>query len=148
MASRNEATFDIGHPAPDRGQVGLGVLMPALLGAPAAWSLQHLALYALASLACSGAFHGASGAAQDWLSWVLPLINLGALLAAGLATALAVRILRRTGGEAAEHSGGIMDAGEGRTRFLAIWGIWLGVVFVIAIAFNTISVFWAGLCPG
>ena len=40
----------------------------------------------------------------------------------------------------------MMDAGEGRTRFLAIWGIWIGLVFMLAIAFNTISVFWAGLC--
>jgi hypothetical protein len=38
MAARNDATFDIGHPAPDRGRVSLGLLMLALLGAPAAWS--------------------------------------------------------------------------------------------------------------
>jgi hypothetical protein len=67
-------------------------------------------------------------------------------LAAALATALAVRNLRRTGREHADGSGGMMDAGEGRTRFLAIWGIWIGVVFMLGIAFNTISVFWAGLC--
>jgi hypothetical protein len=120
--------------------------MLALLGAPAAWSLQHLALYATASGACSGQFQAASGGAQHWLSWVLPLINLGALLIAGLATALAARILRRTRHE--YGSGGMMDAGEGRTRFLAIWGIWLGVVFMLAIAFNTISAFWVGLCTG
>jgi hypothetical protein len=146
MAAGNDATFDIGHPAPDRGRVGLGVLMLALLGAPAAWSLQHLALCAIASVACSGELEGAPGADQAWLSWVLPLINLGALLAAGLATALAARILRRTRHEFG--AGGVMDAGEGRTRFLAIWGIWLGTVFMLAIAFNTISVFWAGLCTG
>ena len=146
MAGSDQATFDTGHPAPDRGRVGLGVLMLALLGAPVAWSLQHLALYAVASVACSGELQGASGGAQDWLSWVLPLINLGALLVAGLATALAAWILRRTRHE--YGSGGVMDAGEGRTRFLAIWGIWLGVVFMLAIAFNTISVFWTGLCTG
>jgi hypothetical protein len=145
MAPGTEATFAIGHPAPHRGRVGLGTLMLALLGAPAAWSLQHLALYAVASLACSGELQGA---AQAWLSWVLPLINLAALLAAALATALAVRILRRTGGEHADRAGGMMYAGEGRTRFLAIWGIWIGVVFMLAIAFNTLSVFWAGLCNG
>ena len=45
-------------------------------------------------------------------------------------------------------SGGVMDADEGRTHFLAIWGIWLGVVFMLAIAFNMISVFWIGPCAG
>ena len=144
MAAGNEATFDIEHPAPHRGRVALGTLMLVLLGAPVAWSLQHLALYALASLVCSGEVQGAAQA--SWLSWTLPLINLAALLAAALATGLAVLLLRRTGGEHADGSGGMMDAGEGRTRFLAIWGIWIGVVFMLAIAFNTISVFWAGLC--
>jgi hypothetical protein len=148
MASHNEGTFNIGHPARDRAEVGLGVLTLALLGAPAAWSVQHLALDALASLACSGELQGALGAAQDWLSWVLPLINLSALLAAGLATALAACILRRTRGENTGGAGDMLDASEGRTRFLAIWGIWLGVVSMLAIAFTTIAVFWVELCTG
>jgi hypothetical protein len=30
--------------------------------------------------------------------------------------------------------------------FLSIWGLWLGVPFIVAIAFNTVAVFWVGLC--
>jgi hypothetical protein len=41
-----------------------------------------------------------------------------------------------------------VDAGEGGTHLLAIWGIWLGVVVMLATPFNTISVFWVGLCAG
>jgi hypothetical protein len=39
-----------------------------------------------------------------------------------------------------------MEAGEGRSRFLSVWSIWTGVLFLLAIAFNTLSVFWVGLC--
>lgn len=84
--------------------------------------------------------------AVSWVHWLLPVVNLAALLGAGLGLALAVRNLHRTGRESAGESGGVMDAGEGRTRFLSIWGIWLGVVFILAIAFNTVAVFWVGLC--
>jgi hypothetical protein len=138
-ASSDHASIDIGHPAPDRGRVDLWLLLLCLLAAPVLWSLQHLVLYSFASLYCSSAV----GAA--WIHWLLPAVNLAALFAAALATLLAYRNLRQTRREYG-GSGGIMDAGEGRTRFLSIWGIWLGVVFMLAIAFNTIAVFWVGLC--
>jgi hypothetical protein len=138
-ASNDHASFDIGHPAPDRARVGTGLLVLCLLAAPALWSLQHLVLYGFASLYCS------SAAGAGWIHWLLPAVNLAALIAAALATFLAYRNLRLT---RREHgaSGGMMDAGEGRTRFLSIWGIWLGATFMLAIAFNTIVVFWVGLC--
>jgi hypothetical protein len=140
MAARNEAGFDIGHPAPDRGRVALSLLMLGLFGAPAVWSLQLLLVYSFSS---NGCLPGTAG--YGWLEWLLPLVNLAALLLAGLAMLVAYRNLRRTG---REHggSGGVLDAGEGRTRFLSIWGIWMGVVFMLAIAFNTLAVFWGGLC--
>jgi hypothetical protein len=62
-ASNDHASFDIGHAAPDRGRVGLGLLMSCLLAAPVLWSLQHLVLYAFASQYCSAAPapHGFTG---------------------------------------------------------------------------------------
>lgn len=143
MAARDDATFDIGHPAPDRDRVGLGMLMVGLLGAPIIWSLQLLLIYGFASYACAGALQPARPAAE-WVQWLLPVLNVAALLLAALATAASYRNLRRTRHE--HHPRGVMDAGEGRTRFLAIWGIWMGIVFILAIAFNTISAFWVGLC--
>jgi hypothetical protein len=73
-------------------------------------------------------------------------VNLAALLGATMMLALSVRNLRHTRQEHADGAGGMTDAGEGRTRFLSIWGIWLGVVFMLAIAFNTIVLFWVELC--
>ena len=146
MAARDEATFDIGHPAPDRGRVTFGLLMLCLFAAPTLWSLQQLVLYGFASHYCGLEPAVAARANAGWLEWLLPVVNLAALVGAALALALSIRNLRRTRHEVAGGSGGMMDAGEGRTRFLSIWGIWLSVLFIIAIAFNTIAVFWRGLC--
>ena len=43
----------IEHPAPERSQVGLARLLTGLCAAPCAWVLQLLAMYALASNACT-----------------------------------------------------------------------------------------------
>ena len=56
--------------------------------------------------------------------------------------------LGRTRHEHDARSGGGWTPARGRTRFISIWGIWIGVLFLVAIAFNTISVFWIGLCGG
>lgn len=147
MASPESATFNIGHPAPHRGQIGLGSLMMGLMIAPIAWSIQLLVIYGIASYAC-GPDRPAGAGAQDLgaLVWVLPAVNVTALVVAALGIWLSFSHLRRTRGEEAGQRGGMMDAGEGRTRFLAIWGLWIGVLFLLAIAFNTISAFWTGLC--
>lgn len=147
-AADDRATFDIGHPAPDRDRVGLAALMLCLLAAPALWSLQHLVLYGFASHYCGLEPIAAARANAGWLQRLLPVVNLVALIGAVLALALSFRNLRQTRHEHAQASGGVMEAGEGRTRFLSIWGIWISVLFILAIAFNTIAVFWVGLCDG
>ena len=144
MAASPDASFDIGHPAPHRGQVGAAALAASLLAAPAAWSLQLLLIYGFASHFCGP--EPVPGSPSDWLFWLLPAVNLAALVLAALAIWLSFSHLQRTRSEQADQAGGMMDAGEGRTPFLSIWGIWIGVVFLLAIAFNTLSVFWTGLC--
>ena len=145
MATLDEAGFDVGHPAPHRDQIHHALLVLGLLLAPLAWGAQLLILYAFASNACWPAGIAPAGA-PAWTEWALPLANVIGLVAAALATGLSLRNLRRTRGEHEDQAGGMMDKGEGRTRFLSIWGLWAGLVFLLAIGFNTISVFWAGLC--
>jgi len=134
------ASFDIGHPAPHRGRIRLVLLALGLVGAPLAWGIQMLVIYAFASQLCL------AEQPPSWLHWLLPIANVVGFAAALSATALSYTHLKATRGEREDQRGDIMDAGEGRTRFLAIWGIWLGALFSLAIAFNTISFFWEGLC--
>ena len=39
-----------------------------------------------------------------------------------------------------------MDAGEGRTRFLAVWGLFTAMVFIVALLANTFSLFLVPIC--
>jgi hypothetical protein len=140
MAVRSEG-FDIDHPAPHRDRISTCLLMLGLLGAPLAWLLQFLAIYAFASELCL-----VDRAPPSFVYWLLRAVNLAGLVGAALVLGLSFSHLCATRGEHEDQVGGMVDAGEGRTRFLAIWGIWIGILFMLAIASNTISVFWRGLC--
>lgn len=147
MADSRGAEFDVGHPAPDRGKVGLGLLMFAVLGAPAAWMLQLLVGSGIAGMVCLGPRGTALASAEaGWANPAMIAINLVALLVGILALLASFNILRRTGSEFAGGHDSVMEAGEGRSRYMGVWGIWTSLLFIFAIAFNTISVFWSGLC--
>jgi hypothetical protein len=145
MTILEDAGIDIGHPAPHRDQIPNALLALGLVLAPLAWIAQLLILYGFAGNACWPPGLAPAGA-PAWTAWALPLANVVGLVAAALAIALSYRNLRRSRREHEHQEGGMVDAGEGRTRFLALWGLWAGGVFLVAIAFNTIAVFWAGLC--
>ena len=150
-ANDGTAQFNVGHPAPDRGRTSAASLLFGLGGAALAWSLQLIGTVSLAGAVCS-AGDGPAGLSQaaDGAQPTLMVINIAALAIAALAFYVAWSAYRSTPGdnEATHRTGGIMDAGEGRTRFLAIWGIWASALFICAIAFNTLDVFWVGLCAG
>jgi hypothetical protein len=147
MVEHQGVHFDIEHPAPHRERVPLRLLLFGLSGGALAWALQLATNSAIAGVACL-----AGGGERPWAprwEWAEPAsmaINLGALLLAFLALAVASLSIRKTRHEEAERSGDVMDAGEGRTRFLSVWGIWASLLFILAIGFNTISLLWSGLC--
>ncbi|MEX6506762.1 hypothetical protein [Jiella sp. M17.18] len=146
MAQR-PASFDIGHPAPDRDRTSGGLLLAGFMGGPVAWSLQLLAGSGIAGAVCiggDGARLPVSGV--GWAPWVIIAVNVAAILIGLAALLLSYRIFSRTSrGEPSSH-GGVMEAGEGRTRFLSIWAIWTSVLFTLAILFNSIAFFWTSLC--
>ena len=151
-ANDGTARFDVGHPAPDRGRTSAASLLFGLGGAAFAWTLQLMATVSLAGAVCSAGDGpgGFSRVRPDGAQPTLMVINIAALAIAALAFYVAWSAYCSTPGDsgATHRTGGIMDAGEGRTRFIAIWGIWASALFICAIAFNTLDVFWVGLCAG
>ena len=141
------ATFDIGHPAPDRGRTSGGLLLVGFLGGPLAWSLQLLAGSGIAGIACIGG-DGATVAVTGvgWAPWVIIVVNVVALVIALGSFFLSYWIFSRTGRGEPTSGDGVMEAGEGRTRFLSIWAIWTNVLFFLAILFNSVAFFWTSLC--
>jgi hypothetical protein len=140
MAKQIMDSYGVEHPAPHRGRASDALLFSALTAPPLAWAAQLFIDYGLASHACfpgdaprrarpeDGALHG----------WLLG-INLVALVIAIAATATSFVIWRRTRGEAAGGHEHAVEAGQGRTRFFAVWGLWSGVWFILQILFQTIA---------
>jgi hypothetical protein len=147
MAGEQGADFNVGHPAPDRGRIRPPVLAFGLFGAPVAWSAQLLANSAVAGIVCAAGDSSARAAGgSSWLGPAMISINLFGLLVCAFALLAAWRSYRRTGTGSSNQHDAVMDAGEGRGRFLAIWAVWTAILFFLAIAFNTLSVFRVGLC--
>ena len=39
-----------------------------------------------------------------------------------------------------------MEPGQARDSFIAVFGLWSGIWFLFAVAFDTIMVFWVPVC--
>jgi hypothetical protein len=143
MSDTGHKHLDTGHPAPGRHAIGLPLLGLTLTTAPAAWMTQLLFAFASTSYLCRP---GYPGAAPNWLLPTLGILNFIALLAAMASLAIAVQLVRRTTHEHRDRSGGVLDAGEGRTRFLATWAAFISLVFIVAIFANTFSLQLVPLC--
>ena len=126
------------HPAPAVRAATPAALWFGLFGAPVAWSLQLLASYALVA-------HGCYPDAEPMTMPVVPCLR--TLVLGTGAAALAVALL--AGGSAwrswrtTQHEGrqeALLEAGEGRTRFMALAGMLLSAVFVLGIVMNVVPV--------
>ncbi len=131
--------YGVEHPAPHRERVSDVLLFGTLLAAPLAWSAQLLLNYGIASHACFPADAPRAAPIWGWLHSGLLAINLASLVIAIAATVVSLIIWRRTSKEAAGGHHHLIDVGQGRTRFFAIWGVWSGVWFIVQILFGTIA---------
>ncbi|MGI9169750.1 MAG: hypothetical protein ACR2FH_06160 [Caulobacteraceae bacterium] len=128
------------HPAPQRAHVRPWVLLAALAAGPFGWIVQLVVGYGVAGYACYPGDGprltppaGGWGAEHTGLV-ALNLICLAVALAGG---ALSWKNWRKVRGEKGGGARGLLETGEGRTRFLATCGILAGLGFALAIAFNT-----------
>lgn len=142
------APFRIGHPAPGRHRIGAFRLAFAFSLAPLIWIIQLAAISSIAGLACLDVEGAATTrSAFGWADSAIVATNLGALLLALGGVALSIVNLRETWRAADAPRGGVLGAGEGRAHWMAIGGFFAALLFMVAIAFNTVAVFWPGLCP-
>jgi hypothetical protein len=143
MSDARQTGLAVGHPSPARHRVNPLLLALALGAPPAAWLAQLLLAFAPASYFC---WFGVTATPPVWLGPLAVSANLVAIVAAFAAFAVALRIVRQTGPEHGDNTAGLIEIGEGRTRFLAIWAAFIAVVFAIAILANTLSLHLVALC--
>jgi hypothetical protein len=124
------------HPAPQRDRVAVWETTLGLGGGPLAWILQLAAGYAIVVAPCyTGPDREAAGQASLW-AIALYLFCLALALAGGLVSLI---VYRRTRREVEGSAGDLLEAGHGRTRFLALWGSLLGFGFAGVILVNGIA---------
>lgn len=140
MAGRT-STFDAAHPAPHRDRVGAFAQIVALCGPPVAWSLLELVQYGFASNFCFPGYQPHAHVSLDWMGLRLALLGvaIAALAVAAVSLAVAWRLLRRTAEEHHGAVGELLEVGEGRTRFLAVWSVLFSVGFLFAILFQILA---------
>lgn len=147
MATDQAIALDVRHAAPLRHRVAFPVLTFSLFGGVVAWMVQLLTGFAVSSYICFGGRPGPHLAeTPPWLGWTIGAVTVICLLIAAAAMAASISLIRRTSEEHRQESGGVMDAGEGRTRFLAIWGAFTSGVFIVAIAVNVGAWYLVPLC--
>lgn len=134
------------HPAPHRHRVGLLPIWFGIAAAPVAWDVQLLANSLFVGRACYP--HAQPLTAPQWPAlWLTILI----ISLAGIAVAAAAWLVSwRSWQLTYEEKGGgehhLLEAGQGRTRFLAMIGMMSSTLFLLALIFGTLAVFLVPLC--
>jgi hypothetical protein len=138
------------HPAPHAQRMSSGQTWFCLFAGPLAWLLQLACGYALASEPCfrDG---GRSSIPPLALEWTWPAMIV--LTVAAVAISIAAFILSRRAFDRTrhEHPGGtqqLLEAGAGRTRFLALWGMVLSAGFAVAAAITAVAYIAVPRCAG
>lgn len=144
MSRQRRPVTDIAHPAPHRHRVGLLALGFGLLGAPLAWNIALLAGTATSGYQCFPRHKPL--ALPLWAGTRGALLTMCVVaLALGVAAALvAWRNWRRT----RDEKSGPAHAGEGRTRFMALCGLLVSGLFLIALLFTLAAIVLVPLCNG
>jgi len=146
MAEITASHGDASHPAPQRDRVGLVLLLFGVAIAPIAWSLQLQLGYGFASHGCYPV--DAPLSAPLWQSLRPSLIALSvlAILLGISGIAVSIRSWKRTRREKPGSGQELLSAGEGRTRFLAMSGMLVSGLFIIAVVLETIVLLLSPVC--
>ena len=146
MTSDTQANSADAHPSPQRGAVSLGTLWFGIWGAPMAWISLELLSYILTTAMCDVDSHSVLRAHADkvW-HYLLPISVMAGIIALA-AACTAVHNWRKTRHEKSGSAHQLLEVGEGRTRFLAMFGLLTSAGFIIALLFSTTMLFLIPLC--
>jgi hypothetical protein len=147
MAERIAAQSGTPHPAPHRERAGLFGLWFGIFAAPIAWNLQLLVATAFSGHLCYPDQSQLGPQVGAHLSWVLALIDVLGIMVALVALGVAIGNWRRVRQEKGGSGRHLLDEGEGRTRFMAMLGIVNSLLFLVALIFASLNLFFFPLCP-
>ena len=121
------------HPAPHAERLSTGMAWFMLFGGPLAWLVQLSIGYMLVSWPCfpSGDKLAAPLAGYGWTGSAALIALFLAVVVAAAAGYTSWGKLREVRDEKEGGHADLMDVGHGRTRFVALWGAFLGGGFAV-----------------
>jgi hypothetical protein len=134
------------HPAPHRDRTTLAELLFAVFAPPLAWSVHLVVNYGFASHSCFPDGQPQKAASFAGLRILLLAIDGAALVISAIAVLIAYRAWQASSQELAETGSSMVETGEGRTRFLAIWGMLIGLTFFVAVIFDFVGLWMLPIC--
>jgi hypothetical protein len=134
------------HPAPHRHLVSFLRLLFGATAAPIFWLGQLMLGFSVTAWACYGGDHPTAPALAP-LHAALAAFDGIAITAAAAGGIVAYASWRSLRGEKPGGHEAALETGEGRARFLALWGIMSSAIFLAAILFTTIATVGVPLCP-
>ncbi|MGJ4942044.1 hypothetical protein ACQR1W_15825 [Bradyrhizobium sp. HKCCYLS1011] len=135
-----------GHPAPHRDRVSMGWLLAALFAPPIGWALHLITNYALASRSCYPGDVPQSPTWPEGLWALLTAIDVLSLAISLAAIVFAYRAWQASIREMAQHESPMVETGEDRTRFLAIWALLIGSLFFLTVASDSAALWILKTC--
>lgn len=136
------------HPSSHRHRVGAWAMWFGILGAPVAWSLQQLVNAPLLAHACYP--KDVPIAEPIWANAgsVALAVELVAIVVCVVAGLTGWRNWRRTRAEKEGSAHHLMEAGDGRSRFMAMVGMICSGLFLLATVFATAFLYGVQPCNG
>lgn len=146
----HEHTSPQSHPSPKRGATSLAALFFAVTAGPVGWTIQHLVGYGLASYPCNPDSRQLTAPLAGWapLRPSLVVLSLACLILALAGGWVAYRSFRATRDETAGEAADPLEIGAGRSRWMAVCGIMVTVLFAGAIVFDGIVLLGSPSCRG
>ena len=146
MTFDTQANTTSNHPSPIRANVALKSLWFGILGAPMAWISLELLSYILTTSVCdtNNQTRLSDHSLEVW-QYLIPL-NVVAGIIALSAIVIAIHNWRKSSHEKSGSAHQLIEVGEGRTRFLAMFGLLTSIGFIVALLFSSITLFLMPLC--
>lgn len=145
-AARQASANRPGRLSPDRRRGGVLLMLFGLLGAAAVWVLQTEIGETLAAQACFPHRTALAAPQWSWLMSALDVMSIVALLIGAAGVWVAWRGWRMTLAARTGPAAPVSDTRTGRTRFLAMAGFMLSLLFLVGLIATGLAVLLVSPC--
>ena len=145
-AARPASSDRPGGLSPHRRRRGALIMLFGLLGAAAAWILQTEIGETLAAQACFPHRTALAAPQWSWLMSALDVMSIAALLIGAAGVWVAWQGWRTTCARRPDPAAPVSDTGAGRTRFLAMAGLTLSLLFLVGLLATGLAVLLVSPC--